>query len=29
VENNDDMNTLQQTYDTAGRYFYGRITIRR
>ena len=29
VSNNDDMNTLQQTYDTAGRYFYGRITIRR
>ncbi|WP_421785249.1 TonB-dependent receptor plug domain-containing protein [Hyphobacterium sp.] len=29
VSNNDDMNTLQQTYDTAGRYFYGRITVRR
>ena len=29
VSNNDDMNTLNQTYDTAGRYFYGRITIRR
>ncbi|WP_394693594.1 TonB-dependent receptor plug domain-containing protein [Hyphobacterium sp.] len=29
VTGNDDMNTLQQTYDTAGRYFYGRITIRR
>jgi iron complex outermembrane receptor protein len=29
VSNNDDMNTLQQTYDTAGRYFYGRVTIRR
>jgi iron complex outermembrane receptor protein len=29
VSNNDDMNTLNQTYDTAGRYFYGRITVRR
>ena len=29
VTNNDDMNTLNQSYDTAGRYFYGRITIRR
>ncbi|WP_394693655.1 TonB-dependent receptor plug domain-containing protein [Hyphobacterium sp.] len=29
VTNNDDMNTLNQTYDTAGRYFYGRITISR
>jgi iron complex outermembrane recepter protein len=29
VTGNDDMNTLQQTYDTAGRYFYGRVTIRR
>jgi iron complex outermembrane receptor protein len=29
VSNNDDMNTINQTYDTAGRYFYGRITIRR
>ncbi|WP_394693631.1 TonB-dependent receptor plug domain-containing protein [Hyphobacterium sp.] len=29
VTNNHDMNTLNQTYDTAGRYFYGRVTIRR
>lgn len=29
VTNNDDMNTLNQTYDTAGRYFYGRVSIRR
>jgi iron complex outermembrane receptor protein len=29
VTNNDDMNTINQTYDTAGRYFYGRVTIRR
>jgi iron complex outermembrane receptor protein len=29
VTNYDDMNTLNQTYDTAGRYFYGRVTIRR
>ena len=29
VSNNDDMNTINQTYDTAGRYFYGRVTIRR
>jgi iron complex outermembrane receptor protein len=29
VTNNDDMNTLNQSYDTAGRYFYGRVTIRR
>jgi iron complex outermembrane receptor protein len=29
VSNNDDMNTIQQTYDTAGRYFYGRVIFRR
>jgi iron complex outermembrane receptor protein len=29
LENNDDMNTLQQTYDTAGRYFYARAVVRR
>ncbi len=29
VSNNDDMNTINQTYDTAGRYFYGRVTLRR
>ena len=28
VTNNDDMNTLMQTYETAGRYFYGRVTLR-
>jgi len=26
VTNNDDMNTIQYSYDTAGRYFYGRVS---
>jgi iron complex outermembrane receptor protein len=26
VSNNDDMNTIHFSYDTAGRYFYGRVT---
>jgi len=26
VSNYDDMNTIQFSYDTAGRYFYGRVT---
>jgi iron complex outermembrane receptor protein len=29
VSNNDDMNTINQSYDTAGRYFYGRVVFRR
>jgi len=26
LTNNDDMNTIPASYDTAGRYFYGRVT---
>lgn len=26
VSNNDDMNTINYSYDTAGRYFYGRVS---
>lgn len=28
VTNNQDMNTLNSSYDTAGRYFYGRVNYR-
>ncbi|WP_396588943.1 TonB-dependent receptor plug domain-containing protein [Bermanella sp. R86510] len=28
LTNNDDMNTIPVSYDTAGRYFYGRITAK-
>lgn len=27
VSNNDDMNTLMRSYDTVGRFFYGRVTL--
>ncbi len=26
VSNNDDMNTIHYSYDTAGAYYYGRVT---